>query len=61
MKLAFMLFTGIVTTMLGVGGVENSLTTVELLQSLAVSVVGLGIMYCTVLMIKQDERKRNEY
>jgi uncharacterized membrane protein len=59
MKTAFMVFTGIVTTMLGVGGVENSVTNVELLQSLAVAVTGLGIMGCAVLMIKREER--NEY
>ncbi len=57
MKTAFMMFTGIVTTMLGVGGVENSLTNAELMQGLAVSVVGLGIMYCTVLMINREEAR----
>jgi hypothetical protein len=34
-------------------------TNVELLQSLAVAVTGLGIMGCAVLMIKREER--NEY
>ncbi len=57
MKLAFMIFTGIVTTMLGVGGVENSLTNTELLQSVAVSAVGLGIMFCAVLMIRVEDRR----
>jgi uncharacterized membrane protein len=57
MKTAFMMFTGIVTTMLGVGGVENSITNTELLQGLAVSLVGLGIMYSTVLMIRREENK----
>jgi hypothetical protein len=56
MKTAFMLFTGIVVTMLGAGGVENSVTNVELLQSLAVAVVGLGIMWAATVMIKQEER-----
>jgi hypothetical protein len=57
MKTAFMMFTGIVTTMLGVGGVENSMTDAELVQSLAVAVVGLGIMWCAVSMINREESK----
>lgn len=61
MKTAFMMFTGLVTTLLGVGGVENSISTVELLQGLAVAVVGLMIMAVTVQMIKQAERLKNEY
>jgi hypothetical protein len=51
----FLVFTGLVTTMFGVGGVEHSLTNVELLQSLAVSVVGLGIMGCGVLAIQAQQ------
>ena len=57
MKTAFMMFTGIVTTMLGLGGVEASITNAELLQGVAVSVVGLMIMAATVLMIKREESK----
>lgn len=56
MKTAFMIFTGIVTTAFGVGGIENSLTDAELLQGLAVAVVGLGIMYCATLMIRQEQQ-----
>jgi hypothetical protein len=48
----FLVITGLVTVMFGVGGVENSITTGELLQSLAVSLVGLGIMGCGVLAIQ---------
>jgi hypothetical protein len=51
----FLAFTGLVTTMFGVGGVENSISNVELLQSLAVSVVGLGIMGCGVLAIRVQQ------
>jgi len=40
--------------MFGVGGVENSLTDTELLQALAVSVTGLGIMWCSTLMMQQE-------
>ncbi len=54
MKTAFLIFTGIVTTLFGVGGVENSVTDSELLQSLAVAVTGLGIMFCATLMIQQE-------
>ena len=57
MKTAFMMMTGIVTTALGLGGVENSITNAELVQGLAVSVVGLMIMAVTVLMIKREESK----
>lgn len=49
---AFMTFTGIITTMFGVGGIENSMTNSELLAGIAVSVVGLGIMGCAVLMMQ---------
>jgi len=48
----FLVITGIITVMFGVGGVENSITNSELLQSLAVSMVGLGIMGCGVLAIQ---------
>ena len=51
----FLVFTGLVTTMFGVGGVEHSISNVELLQSLAVSVVGLGIMGCGVLAIRVQQ------
>jgi uncharacterized membrane protein len=53
-KIFFMFFTGLITTMFGVGGVENSLTDTELLQALAVSVTGLGIMWCSTLMMQQE-------
>jgi hypothetical protein len=51
----FLVITGLITVMFGVGGVENSFTNVELLQSLAVSVVGLGIMGCGVLAIRVQQ------
>jgi len=51
----FLVITGLVTVMFGVGGVENSITTGELLQSLAVSMVGLGIMGCGVLAIQVQQ------
>ena len=51
----FLVITGIITVMFGVGGVENSITNGELLQSLAVSMVGLGIMGCGVLAIQVQQ------
>lgn len=59
MKTAFMIITGVATAMLGVGGVEQSITAVELLQSTAVALVGVAIMAAAVAMIKQEEA--NEY
>ena len=56
MKTAFMIFTGIVTTMLGVGGVESSITNTELLQGLAVAVTGLAIMFAATLMLRQEQQ-----
>ncbi len=50
----FFVMMGLLLTMLGVGGIENSLTDTELLQSLAVSVVGLLFMWVATLMIRKD-------
>jgi hypothetical protein len=44
---------GLLLTMFGVGGVENSITNTELFSSLAVSVVGLGLMYCGTLALRR--------
>jgi hypothetical protein len=52
-KVFFMFFTGLITTLFGVGGVENSITNGQLLTALAVSVTGLGIMYCATLMMRE--------
>jgi hypothetical protein len=51
----FLVFTGLVLTLFGVGGVENSLTNTELLTAVAVSVVGLGTMWCGVLGLRSAE------
>ena len=48
-------FTGLITVMFGVGGVENSLTDSQLLQSIAVSLTGLGIMWCATLMMRAEQ------
>ena len=59
MKTAVMIFAGLVATMAGVGGIEQSMTTPELLSSLLVALTGCALMYCAVLMIKREEA--NEY
>lgn len=55
-----MFMLGLVLTMFGVGGVENSVTGTELLSALAVSAVGLAIMYAGTLGVRNgsyyDER-----
>lgn len=43
---------GLIMTMFGVGGVENSVTNTELLSGVAVSVLGLGLMYCGTLGVR---------
>ena len=55
-KTFFLFITGLITTMFGVGGVENSITNVELLQSIAVAVTGLGILWCSTLMMRQEQQ-----
>ena len=48
----FLFFVGFLMAFGGVGGVEQSITNVELVQSLAVAIVGLAVMGCGVLAIK---------
>jgi len=52
----FVVIVGLVITMLGTGGVENSITNTELLQALAVAVTGLGAMYAGTLMIQRAQQ-----
>ena len=49
----FVFIVGLIVTMLGVGGVESSITNTELLQAVLVAVTGLGCMYCGTLLIKR--------
>ena len=51
----FLLITGLVMAMAGVGGVENSFETVELAQSIAVAIVGLALMACGALAIRVQQ------
>lgn len=53
-KIFFMFFTGLMVTMFGVGGIEQSITDTELLQSIGVSLTGLGILWCSTLMMRQE-------
>jgi high-affinity Fe2+/Pb2+ permease len=46
---------GIVGTMFGVGGVENSVTTEQLIASVGVAVTSLMLMYAGVQLIKAAE------
>lgn len=50
-----MFFTGLIFTMFGVGGIENSITNLELMAGLAVAAVGLAIMYAGTLALKVSE------
>lgn len=51
----FLVITGLVMAMAGVGGVENSFETVELAQSIAVAIVGLALMACGALAIRVQQ------
>ncbi len=46
--------TGIVGAMFGVGGVENSADTAELIASVGVSVTSLMLMYLGTLLVKEE-------
>jgi hypothetical protein len=54
-RVFFFVIMGILLTMLGVGGVENSITNTELLQSLAVSGLGLLLMWAATLMMRREQ------
>ena len=49
----FVFVVGLLVTLLGTGGVENSISNADLLTSVLVAATGLGCMYCGTLMIKQ--------
>ena len=51
----FVAMVGLIMTLGGVGGIENSITNAELLDSLIVAVVGLMVMGCGVLAIKRQQ------
>ena len=51
----FLVAVGLLMTFGGVGGVENSVGNLDLLQSTLVAIVGLAIMGCGVLAIKTQQ------
>ena len=51
----FLVITGLIITMFGAGGIENSIQTVDLLQSIAVAIVGLAVMGCGALAIQVQQ------
>ena len=53
-RVFFFIAMGLLLTLLGVGGVENSMTTVDLLKSLAVSGLGLLLMWIATLILKTE-------
>lgn len=48
----FLVVVGLVFAMAGVGGVEQSISNLELVQSFLVALVGLAVMGCGALAIK---------
>jgi hypothetical protein len=52
---AALAFLGFMLTLGGVGGIEASVTNTALVQSMAVSCVGLALMYCAVAALKVSE------
>ena len=46
--------TGIVGAMFGVGGVENSTETADLIASVGVAVTSLMLMYVGTLLVKEE-------
>lgn len=51
----FVFITGLLVTLGAVGGVENSVTNYELLDSVIVAVVGLAVMAVGTLMLKRQQ------
>ena len=50
----FLVFLGILLAMGGVGGTENAVTDLELIQSSMVALVGVLLMWCGTLGIQQN-------
>ena len=51
----YLVAVGLLMTFGGVGGVENSLSDIELVQSFLVALVGLAVMGCGVLAINTQQ------
>jgi uncharacterized membrane protein (UPF0136 family) len=51
----YLIVLGLLLTAGGIGGVEHSVTDIELLQSVAVSVTGLLMMWCATLGLRNSK------
>lgn len=51
----FVFITGLLLTLMGAGGIEQSITNSELLSSVAVSCVGLLVMWVGTLGFKRSD------
>jgi hypothetical protein len=51
----FLVITGLLMAMGGAGGVEQSIATVDLLQSIGIAIAGLAVMACGVLAIQVQQ------
>ena len=51
----FLVITGLLVTMGGVGGIENSIENSALLTSMLVAIVGMAVMYCGVLGLRNAD------
>ena len=50
----FLLVSGILLTLLGVGGVENSIDNNAMYTGVLVLVLGQAVMACSLLMLEQE-------
>ena len=50
----FLLVSGILLTLLGIGGVENSVDSNGMYTGVLVLVLGQAVMACSVLMLEQE-------
>lgn len=51
----FLLVSGIILTMLGIGGVEASVDSNAMYTGILVLVLGQAVMACSVLMLEQEK------
>lgn len=51
----FLLVSGILLTLLGIGGVENSVDTNAMYTGVVVLILGQAVMACSVLMLEQEK------
>jgi hypothetical protein len=54
-RVFFFIAMGLLLTLMGVGGIEQSMTNYELFCGLAVSTLGLAFMWVATLMIREEQ------